>query len=361
MELELLIDKYLYECTDYKEWTKIVKRSILKQFALFLKNKYPFEFQDVLDYLNSERFKKYKIITQNKSKANLRLFFKWLGIFDKKYARILKKCREITKELKKSDLLTKSEIKEILKRMRRPIDKAIFILLLESKMRKSELRNLKIKDLTCYDSYAMIYIEKSKSAQRNIPLIESIPYLMRYLEDHPEKDNPEAWLFGHTRNGIFRKYSKNGIWENIKRNTKFIPKNVYPHLLRHTGLTQIARHLNEFSLGQLAGWKPGSRMASRYVHLSQDDLENSMLELYNIKKPDEDHEVGTIEVIQCPRCEYQNSELDHFCSRCGSVLDQKTVLEHKEKAQELEEIISKSEIRAYIDKLFEEKLRIVKN
>lgn len=361
MDLELLIDKYLYECTDYKEWTKMVRKSILKQFALFLKNKYPFDFQDVLEYLNSKSFKKYKISTQNKMKANLRLFFRWLGIFDNKYSKILKKCKEITKELKKSDLLTKTEIKKILKHMRRPIDKAVFILLLESKMRKSELRNLKIKDLTVYDSYAMIYIRKSKSAQRNIPLIESIPYLMRYLEDHPDKDNPEAWLFGHIRNGIFRKYSKNGILEIIKRNTKFIPKNVYPHLLRHTGLTQIARHLSEFSLGQLAGWKTGSRMASKYVHLSQADLENAMLELYDIKKPDEDHEVKTIDIVNCPRCDYQNSELDHFCSRCGSVLDMKTVLEHQEKAKELEEIISKSEIRAYIDKLFNEKLKIVKN
>ena len=133
-------------------------------------------------------------------------------------------------------------------------------------------------------------------------------------------------------------------------------KKVYPHLLRHTGLTEMAKHLTEFQLKQLAGWTMDSKQASRYVHLSNQDLENKMLELHGIKPPEEQEEVTHIEIIRCPRCDFANSELDKYCSRCGSVLDIKTVLEHQQDAKELEQILNASDIKQYIDKLFEEKV-----
>lgn len=281
----------------------------------------------------------------------------WIGFRKKDIADLLKKKKDIKKTLKKSDLLTREEIRFIIdKKMKRPIEKALFMLLLETKARKSEIRTLKIKDIVFYESYAIVYIRNSKTSQRNIPIVESIPYLTRYLEDHPLIDDSEAPFFVSFYNGEFREYSVNAFNGMIRRRTKNMLKRVYPHLLRHTGLTEMAKHLTEFQLKQLAGWTMDSKQASRYVHLSNEDLENKVLELHGIKPPEEQEEVKHIEIVRCPRCNFANSELDRYCSRCGSVLDVKTIIEHKKYTEEVEKIISADEMKQYIDKVFEEKV-----
>lgn len=352
----LLKDKYLEELTNLASETKKGYRTAINSFGKFLNHNDSFDRNDIIQYLNSEWFTSLSISSQNSYMGKLRSFFIWIGFRKKEILNLLKKKYEIKKTLKKSDLLTREEIRQILNRMKRSIDKAIFILLLETKARKSEIRTLKIKDVVFYESYAIVYIRHSKTAQRNIPIVESIPYLNRYLEDHPLSNDPEAPLFITLYKGEFRGYSINAFNGIIKRNTSFLSKNVYPHLLRHTGLTEMAKHLTEFQLKQLAGWNMDSKQASRYVHLSNQDLENKVLELHGIKPPEGQEEVKHIEIIRCPRCNFANSELDTYCSRCGSILDIKTVLEHQEKAKEIEHNVDISEIRQYIDKLFEEKV-----
>ncbi len=352
----LLRDKYLEGFTTFSEQTIRCYRTSINSFGKFINFKDIFDPNDMKNYLNSKEFKKLQISTQNLYRIKLSKFFLWIGFRKSEIAELLKKKKDIKKTLQKNDLLTKEEIRFILGKMKRPIDKAIFMMILETKGRKSEIRKLKIKDVVFYESYAMVYIRNSKTSQRNIPIVESIPYLTRYLEDHPLIDDLEAPFFITLYGGEFKGYSENAFNGIFKRYTKNMKKKVYPHLLRHTGLTEMAKHLTEFQLKQLAGWTMDSKQASRYVHLSNQDLENKMLELHGIKPPEEQEEVKHIEIIRCPRCDFANSDLDKYCSRCGSVLDIKTVIKHQEKARELEEIISASEIKQYIDKLFEEKV-----
>lgn len=200
-----------------------------------------------------------EMYSQNRYKDKLKRFCRWLKIDTKK---ILKRQKETKKELQKSDLLTRDEIREILKHLSRPIDKALFMILFETKCRQSEIINLKMKDVTFYDSYAEVYIRESKTSQRNIPIVESIPYLARYLEDYPHREDTEAYFIVHKWKGRYKKYSLFSFNRLLTRNTKFLKKKVYTHLLRHTGLTEMARHLTEFQLKQMVGWTMDSKQAS---------------------------------------------------------------------------------------------------
>ena len=258
---KLLRDKYLEELTHLSDETRKGYRSAINSFGRFLKFKDTFERKDIIKYLNSTNFNNLEISSQNSYKAKLMKFYSWIGFRKKDIADLLKKKKDIVKTLKKSDLLTREEIRFIInKKMKRPIEKALFILLLETKARKSEIRTLKIKDVVFYESYAMVYIRHSKTTQRNIPIVESIPYLTRYLEDHPLLDDPEAPFFVSFYDGKFREYSVNAFNGIIRRRTKNMKKRVYPHLLRHTGLTEMAKYLTEFQLKQLAGWTIASRI-----------------------------------------------------------------------------------------------------
>ena len=356
----LLRDKYLEELSHLADETKKGYRTVINNLGKFINYKDVFDKQDIIDYLNSEGFQSLEVSSQNSYKAKLKAFLFWIGFQKKDILSILRKKNEIKKVLNKTDLLTKEEIQQIVMRMRKPIHKALFMLTLETKARKKEMITLKIKDVVFYDSHAMVYIRESKTAQRNIPIVESIPYLTRYLEDHPLLDDLEAPFFITLYRGEYRPYSINAFNGILRKNTSFLNKRIYPHLLRHTGLTEMAKHLTEFQLKQLAGWTMDSKQAARYVHLADDDIENKILELHGIIPPKDKEDVKHIEIIRCPRCEYANSNLDKFCSRCGSALSVKIIIEHRAEAKEIEELIEKSDFKKYIDELFEKKFQELK-
>ncbi len=70
-----------------------------------------------------------------------------------------------------------------------------------------------------------------------------------------------------------------------------IRKRIYAHLFRHSRLTELAKELPEQVLKKIAGWVPDSDMAQVYLHLSQRDVEESLLSrVYGIKVNGEDKE-----------------------------------------------------------------------
>ena len=235
------------------------------------------------------------------------------------------------------------------------------ILTYESAGRIDEIRNITIGNISQYESYASVFLSVSKTVARPIPIIYSIPYLNQWINDHPDNENPNASLFGRFYRGKFGKYTTTGLYIIIKNMGKCLKKEIYPHLFRHSRLTELAKHLTEAELCRFAGLIIGSKQVRRYVHLAHEDVENKILLVHGIKKPKEIKPQEIIKTMKCPRCTYENSSLDKYCSRCGSVLDIKTVIKHQQKAKELERIIKTSEIKQYIDKLFDEKVFKVLN
>ena len=97
------------------------------------------------------------------------------------------------------------------------------------------------------------------------------------------------------------------------------------HLFRHTRMTELAKTLPEQTLKQLAGWSGSSTMAEVYIHLSQRDVEDALLQkVYGIKTTEkEDHNSVKI----CPRCKEPNPFFSTICQRCGAPLDEKELIE----------------------------------
>jgi integrase len=66
--------------------------------------------------------------------------------------------------------------------------------------RPHEILNLKIKDILFKvteegNQYAEVLITGGKTRPRTLPLIDSIPYIKEWIDDHPTGTNPESWLF----------------------------------------------------------------------------------------------------------------------------------------------------------------------
>jgi len=66
--------------------------------------------------------------------------------------------------------------------------------------RPHEILNLKVKDIVFKITedgiqYAEARITQGKTGPRSVPLIDSIPYLKEWLEEHPNGNNNDSYIF----------------------------------------------------------------------------------------------------------------------------------------------------------------------
>ena len=212
-------------------------------------------------------------------------------------------------------------------------------LLYETAVRISELCTLRIQNVS-FNSYGARLSIKGKTGQRVVVVVWYANLLREFIESHPMRDNPEACLWYHvTASGEFRPVNADMLRMRIKRLCRGlgIKKRIYPHLFRHTRLTELAGSIPEQTLKAAAGWAGDSRMARVYIHLSNKDVEDSLLsKVYGIKVEDGD---GKGKLRICARCGEPNPYFTKLCQRCKTPLNEKELADKilsEDKAKEVE-------------------------
>lgn len=239
------------------------------------------------------------------------------------------------------ELLSPKEIKKLVQVADNFRDKAIIILLYETAARKGEFLQLKIKHIDITEDkkkkYAFITIPKGKTDSRKLPIIYSLPHVLNWLNSHPERDDPNAPLFITQGAWLGRAFGEDGLKIMVKvlgKRAK-IKKNIYPHLFRHSRLTELAKELTEQELKKFAGWTADSEMAATYVHLSQKEVGDKILANAGlIDSALIRRERNELLQIVCPGCKEMNSADNKLCSTCGRVLDLKQAQVEIEKFKE---------------------------
>ena len=171
---------------------------------------------------------------------------------------------------------------------------------------------------------------------RKIRLISSVPHLTAWIEHHPFRDEPDApiWLkIGATHKDEIICYNNARKIIKTLAEKANIKKRIYPHLFRHSRATELAIHLTDAQMDQYFGWTQGSNMPSTYVHLSGNDLEDSILKINGLKKEEREPEIA---IKKCSRCQKTNTPNGKFCIRCGSPLDTKSMFEFEDKRKEMD-------------------------
>ncbi|MDY7083330.1 MAG: tyrosine-type recombinase/integrase, partial [Halobacteria archaeon] len=85
------------------------------------------------------------------------------------------------------DLLTKEDVEAQIDACKNPRDKAFVSLLWETGARIGELIDLTVGDIEDRAHGKKVTLD-GKTGSRRLPLVESVPYLNRWLSEHP---NPE--------------------------------------------------------------------------------------------------------------------------------------------------------------------------
>jgi len=218
------------------------------------------------------------------------------------------------------ELLTEEEMFNIIKAGKTDRNRALIAVLCESGCRVGEIGSMQIKHLTFEEHGARITV-CGKTGMRKILVIKSTPYLQSWLNSHPLRDNLEAPLWINYQNKIL---SYSAIGEILKDSAKRagIKKRVYPHLLRHSRATIMAKCMPEATMKHYLGWAQSSKMAGVYIHLSGKDTDEAILAVNGIKI-DKKETDSPLKPKICIRCSKVNGATDKFCSICSLPLDEK--------------------------------------
>ena len=238
--------------------------------------------------------------------------------------------------------------------------------------RPHEILGLKLKDIVFKSVGSKQYAEvivNGKTGTRHLPLIDSLPYIKEWSDQHPQRNNPEAYFIcSHDRKAfgkqmslkglqyIYKQYSKKyfprllndpTISKEDKRKIEDLlkkPWNLY--IRRHSSLTQKSKYLKENILRQHAGWSPRSQMHLKYVHYFGNESSESILQEYGIL-PKDNQETDILRPKQCPNCNEPNRPDQKFCVKCRMVLTydayNETLELEQNKDRKIEDMIRRQE------------------
>lgn len=260
------------------------------------------------EYTNAWTIKDYKVLT--------RKFFRSIGKNDM-VSWIKITIKRNNDENLPNEVYTQEEIEKLIEVANNPKDKAMISVLYDLGCRISEFLNIRLKDITFEQDYAMVNV-MGKTGNRSVPISKSVPYLKAWLNYSKitEGKDKEAYIFDIKYNTIMDKLKT--LFERAG-----IDKPFNPHQFRHSRATELAKQLTEAQMNQFFGWTQASRMASTYVHLSGRDLIPKLI--IESKKQ------------KCFKCGSENPMDLKFCSKCLSPLDSKE-FKKKQKDVEIEEI-----------------------
>ena len=232
------------------------------------------------------------------------------------------KVRTPKDKLAREDLPTDDDCKQLLRACGDfPMDKAMLAVHMEAGTRIKELLTMQIKHVVTDEYGAMIAVD-GKTGARKIRIVSSVPDLVKWINAHPYRDDPNHALFISTRNSLIMgcALSYHGFNQRLKKWCRIagITKRMHSHLFRHAEITKLAGKLTEPEQRIRHGWTSGSSMPSRYTHLNNQDVDNKMLQIMGIKKESVEEET---KFLECQYCHIKHPLDTKYCETCMKPLD----------------------------------------
>lgn len=247
--------------------------------------------------------------------------------------RELKRCYK-PQTIEFSAILSNENIDIVLNNGCRSIKERAFIKLLhETGARVGEFLNIRFKDIQITENLGQVQVD-GKTGQRTIPFLESLPYLVQWMDYHPFKGNSEAFLWvGESPTRMYQPLKYFGGKRLIHRcfERANLKKKHNFHWFRHSRATLLAPKLTESMMGKYFGWAPGSKEMKTYVHLCTKQLETAFLEIHGLQR-EEDKQIIRIQKCLCGTI---NKTEDRYCAKCGKPLNVSVVLQDEQRVKQL--------------------------
>jgi len=330
----------------------------LKKICLILKKNLDIcNKKDIQNVVGEIEKMDYAYSTKRGYKIVLKKFYKWLRDTEDIYpeeVRWIKTTSEKSKERLPDDLLNEEDILKLIQNADKIRDKAFISVLYESGCRIGELATIKIKNIL-FDEYGAKISVFGKTGSRPVRLVSSASYLLDWInQGHPENENLNSYVWLSQKKEILSYGRLKDILKNTAKRAG-IQKRINPHSFRHARATILAKKISDAQLKSVMGWTQGSKMSAIYVHLSQRDTDDAILELNGIQR--DTKEKSKILPRECIKCKHKNKPTNKFCELCGMNLDKeeadnilKADLEKDKLNQFMNELIKDEDFRKFLKK-----------
>ena len=242
------------------------------------------------------------------------------------------KKKDIDKSLEteRDDVLNIDEFEKLVKAFGQDIRLQAYITLaFESLGRPQEILYTRIKDVHFHDNYATIDItEHGKEGTGFLEVIDSFPYLVKYFNQHPLKDNPDAFLFINTGDSYKHKQlTPPNINLHIKDKLKLIKinKTITCYSLKRSGVTyRRLRGDSDVTIQRAARWTSSKQLSTYDKGTHKEAFKVELAKRGLIK--DDKYKKYLPTSKPCTFCETINGIADSICNNCKRPLDRKKIV-----------------------------------
>jgi integrase len=254
--------------------------------------------------------------------------------------------RKIDKSRQKmrEDRLTVAEYLRIIDTFSDDIRMQTFIsLAYESLGRPQELLTRRIKDVRLADNYATIFLsDHGKEGIGILRCIDSYPYLLKLLDTHPLRDDPEAFIFLNTGNtNRFCQLKPSNINKKLRERCRLlgIKKRITSYSFKRNGVSdRRLRGDSDKDIQEVARWT-STKQLHTYDLVSQEEAYTAELIRRGLVKSSEKHDHLAPTTKQCPFCQVSNAANSKVCHQCQRLLYREDIeKEEKDRREESKSI-----------------------
>jgi site-specific recombinase XerD len=188
------------------------------------------------------------------------------------------------------DVLTRDEIDVLEKVVISERDKLIIRIFGDCGLRIAELTQLTPTNIVRSGRQAYLRVLGKGNRMRDVPVP---PQVLRRLERHidgrPFDRSSDRVFLSHRRGptGEYDPLTNSGVYQVVKDAVARarITKDVYPHLIRHSWMTEMLRNgMSAIQLSIIAGTSV-QVISDHYTHLTKDDAYDAMIRVLTAKRP----------------------------------------------------------------------------
>ena len=242
-----------------------------------------------------------------------------------------------SKQRLRNDRLTPEEFERIVSYFGSDVRMQAFITLaLESLGRPQEILYRRICDAELHDSYAKVWVSShGKEGTKFLICIDSFPYLMKWISQHPYQGDDDAFLF-IAKNERNRQLTPANINKKLRNacNDLGINKRVTCYSLKRNGVTfRRLRGESDVEIQHVAGWTSTKQLQIYDMSNAEDVFKNQLARRGLAPKKE------TVVVSQLTKmcvCGAQVGFSEKICGRCKRVVvDAKQVKNDMKTDQEI--------------------------
>lgn len=213
------------------------------------------------------------------------------------------------------------DIKPMIDACRNSRDKAYIALAWDLGPRPSEMHVLDVGNISDHKYGLKVTIENGKTGTRSPLIVPAVPYVNRWLADHPGRGDPDAPLWSQLESVTRISDRMERKLLNKAADRAGITRPVTRRNFRKSSASYLAsQNLNQSYIEEHHGWVTGSRIAARYVAVFGDQTDTEIAKVHGVEIDDTDSG-SDIGPITCTRCQRETPPDEPTCMWCGQVIN----------------------------------------